>query len=88
MVSGLCAHGKGAAAKAGITRVIGRDVKSSVRLVGDESVFLALGKSFAENWITERVRETYKILAPNSRIEVLGTIDGSTDERNQFLKNG
>ena len=74
-----------AAAEAGLTRSTVTDVKSSVRLVGAETALPAFEEELEENWVTNRVRKTCKILESNSRVEVLGTVIGTMAERNQFF---
>ena len=68
------------------TRGTGRDVKSSVRLAGDESVLVAFDESQEESWITDRIRDTCKVWFPNSKIEVLGAVIGTANERDQFFE--
>ena len=53
-----------AAAKAGLTRGTGRDVKSVIRLIGDESAFVAFCENHEESWVTNRIRDTCQILPP------------------------
>ena len=60
-------------------------MKSSVRLIGDESAFLAIKEDLEENWVTERVREICKVLEPTGHVEVLGAVIGTTMEGNQFF---
>ena len=61
-------------------------MKSSVRLLGEESALLAFKESIQENYMTNRTRETCKVLAPNSKIQVLGIVIGTAEERSLFFE--
>ena len=74
------------AAKAGLTRGTGRDVKSTVRLIGDKSAITAFSERQEESWITNRIRDICQILLHNSKIEVLGTIIGSPKDRDDYFE--
>ena len=65
-----------AAARRGATRGEGRDVKSTVRLIGHPDALQAI----EDGWVTEAVRHTCKLAAPNSCSEVLGATTGCQDE--------
>ena len=74
-----------AAALAGRTRGAGRDVKSTVRLIGDATAIASFHELQEESWITDKIRDTCQILEPNSTIEVLGTTIGfQKDSDNAF----
>ncbi len=77
-----------ALAKCGASRGEGSDVKSVVRLVGHPDAIDAFFSCDATgDWISERIRRTCKVAAPNSAIEVLGTMLGSDLDRNaQFTE--
>ena len=60
-------------AKAGCTRGEGADVKSSVTLIGHPDVIGSLDGS----WLTPYIERTCKVRAPNSSIEVLGSVVGT-----------
>ena len=70
-----------AAAAAGLSRGSGDDVKSTVRLVGTDAAVSSFLETQEENWITAHIRDTCKVLEPNSSIEVLGTVLGSQQDR-------
>ena len=70
-----------AAAAAGLSRGSGDDVKSTVRLVGSDEAISSFLERHEENWVTARIRSTCKILEPNSSIEVLGTVLGPLQDR-------
>ena len=72
-----------AAAKAGLSRGSGEGIKSTVRLVGSEEALTRFRCESEESWATSYVHDTCKVLAPNASIEVLGTIIGSSQERNE-----
>ena len=62
------------AAEVGLTRGSGSNVKSTVRLVAHSDALA----SFSEDWITELVRHTCVVQAPNSCTEVLGSMVGDS----------
>ena len=70
-----------AAALAGLTRGAGRDVKSTVRLIGNATDIASFYELQEENWITDKIRDTCQILEPNSTVEILGTIIGLQKDR-------
>ena len=71
-----------AVSKSGGSRGSGPDVKTIVRLVGHRDALLAWGASpESTTWITDRMRNTARISAPNSPIEVLGSVVGSAEAR-------
>ena len=53
-----------AATKAGLTRGTGREVKSTVRLIRDDTAVVSFHEQQEESWITSRIRDTFQILAP------------------------
>ena len=61
-------------------------MKSSVRLIGDESVLFAFEESIEGNWITDRVWATCEVLASNSNVEVLGATVCAVEEGNQCFE--
>ena len=65
-------------ARAGATRVKEGepDVKSTAKLVGSPAAVA----SVPDGWLTDRVRQSCKILAPNSSGDVLGAKVGSADD--------
>ena len=65
-----------AAALAGLSRGAGRDVKSTVRLIGEATAIANFHEVQEENWITDKIRDTCQILESNCTIEVLGTTIG------------
>ena len=71
-----------AAALAGISRGTGHDVKSTVRFIGAPTALSNFHETQEENWITDNTnRDTCQILEPNCSIEVLGTVIGSQQDR-------
>ena len=71
-----------AVAKSGGTRGSGPNVKTVVRLVSHPDALAAFeGSPEAGTWITDRVQHTARIAPPNSAVEVLGSVVGSTDAR-------
>ena len=70
-----------AAALAGFSRDTGRDVNSTVRLIGATTAIANFHEMQEESWITDKIRDTCQILEPNSSIEVLGTVIGSQKDR-------
>ena len=70
-----------AAAMAGLSRGTGHDVKSTVRLIGAPAAISIFHETQEENWITDKIRDTCQILEPNCSIEVLGTVIGSQQDR-------
>ena len=73
--------------QAGHTRGIGRDVKSSVHLIGGESAITTFNEKQEEIWITNRIRDTNQVLLRNNKIEVFGTSIGMPKERDEYSKN-
>ena len=57
-----------AAATSGLSRGTGREVKSTVRLIGDAASIASFYEHQEESWITSRIRDTCQILDPNSKI--------------------
>ena len=74
-----------AAIGAGLSRGHGEDIKSIVRLVGSEEAIAHFQTTQEENWVTTHVSDTCKILAPNSPVEVLGTVLGTQQDRDNAL---
>ena len=70
-----------AAALAGLSRGTGHDVKSTVRCIGASIAVCIFHETQEENWITDKIRDTCQILEPNCSIEVLGTVIGSQQDR-------
>ena len=76
-----------AAALAGFTRGVGRNVKSTVRLIGNATAIASFYELQEENWITDKIRDTCQILEPNSTVEVLGTIIVLDKDRDNALRS-
>ena len=53
-----------AAAAAGLSRGAGRDVKSTVRLIGETTAIANFHEMQEESWITDKIRDTCQILEP------------------------
>ena len=63
------------------SRGTGRDVKSTVRLIGATTAIANFHEMQEESWITDKIRDTCQIVEANSSIEVLGTVIGSQKDR-------
>ena len=61
-----------AAERSGATRGEGEGVKTTVRLVGHPAAVDTVG----DEWVTDRVRGTCCIEAPNGSLDVLGSLVG------------
>ncbi len=73
--------------QSGGTRGSGPDVKTVVRLVGHPDALEAFEASEeAASWITPRMQHTCRFEPPNSPIEVLGSVIGSSEARDAQFK--
>ena len=70
------------AALVGATRGSGNDIKSTVMLIGPPSEVA----NFSSSWLTPCVRQTCKVLEPNSDVEVLGGAVGSDALANMLFQ--
>ena len=70
-----------AAGNAGLSRGQGDDIKSTVRLVCSDEAIARFQSEQEENWVTTYVSGTCKVLAPNAPVEVLGTVLGTQQDR-------
>ena len=70
-----------AAENAGLSRGQGEDIKSTVRLVCSDEAIARFRSEQEENLVTAYVSDTCKVLAPNAPVEVLGTVLGIRQDR-------
>ena len=68
------------------SRGTGREVKSTVRLIGDAAAIVSFHEHQEESWITNRIRDTCQILAPNSKIDALGITIGIRKDRDDSFE--
>ena len=61
-------------------------MKSTVLLIGDDAAIVSFHEHQDERWITSRIRDTCQSFAPNSKVEVLGTVVGSPKDRGDFFE--
>ena len=60
-------------------------MKSTVSLIRDESGVAAFRDNQEESWITNCMRNTCQILLHNGKIEMHGTIIGTSKETDEFF---
>ena len=76
-----------AAARAGLSRGSGPDVKSSVRLIGSDEASCRFDEEAEGLWATDYVRATCQILPANSSVKVLGAMIGPSVDRNRLFRD-